>query len=234
MRKDFVYCIEEAKKCERIITFSFKGVLNLINENLLDSETVKYVMGCNLGRHANNESLNIQPFNLKNAKPGILIITTKRILHCFRVLFLNEIEQIMLKDINNIESKGNFWGSIIRVQSTTNIMDINIRSNLVTEVTKLLHELRDNSKDVISHNINNFSYAKESIERIILRKAKETKGILTASEVVLAANISIDEAKKHLDAMVSKGFAELRVRKSGSLVYTIPDILDMNEPLEDF
>ncbi len=75
---------------------------------------------------------------------------------------------------------------------------------------------------------------KESIERIILRKAKETKGILTASEVALAADVPIDEAKKCLDALVSKGFAELRVRKSGSLVYTIPDILDKNEPLEDF
>ncbi|MCL2066849.1 MAG: TM2 domain-containing protein [Treponema sp.] len=75
---------------------------------------------------------------------------------------------------------------------------------------------------------------KESIERVILRIAKENKGILTASEVALAANISIDEAKKDLDALVSKGFAELRVRKSGTLVYTIPEIMDKDEPLEDF
>ena len=75
---------------------------------------------------------------------------------------------------------------------------------------------------------------KESIERIILRIAKENKGILTASEVALAANISIEEAKKDLDALVSKGFAELRVRKSGTLVYAIPDIMDKDEPLEDF
>jgi hypothetical protein len=31
--------------------------------------------------------------------------------------------------------------------------------------------------------------------------------------------------------MVSKGFAELRVRQSGVLVYTIPDFLDSDEPL---
>ena len=75
---------------------------------------------------------------------------------------------------------------------------------------------------------------KTSIEHIILKTAKENKVILTASEVALAANISIDEAKNYLDALVSKGIAELRVRRSGSLVYTIPDIMNSDEPLEDF
>ncbi|GHV54371.1 hypothetical protein AGMMS49579_14840 [Spirochaetia bacterium] len=75
---------------------------------------------------------------------------------------------------------------------------------------------------------------KESVERIILKLAKENKGILTASEVALGANIPIEEAKKDLDALVSKGFAELRVRKSGTLVYTLPEMMDSDEPLEDF
>ncbi|MDR3145872.1 MAG: NINE protein [Treponema sp.] len=75
---------------------------------------------------------------------------------------------------------------------------------------------------------------KESIERIILKIAKENRGILTASEVALAANISIDAAKKDLDALVSKGVAELRVRQSGTLVYTIPEMMDSDSPLEDW
>jgi hypothetical protein len=75
---------------------------------------------------------------------------------------------------------------------------------------------------------------KESPERSILKIAKENKGVLTASEVALAANISIDEAKKALDTLVSKGFAEIRVRKSGTLVYTLPELMDTDSPLEDF
>jgi len=75
---------------------------------------------------------------------------------------------------------------------------------------------------------------KELPERMILKIAKENKGILTVSEVALGANIPIDEAKKYLEALVAKGFADLRVRKSGSLVYVIPDLLDKDEPLEDF
>jgi len=74
---------------------------------------------------------------------------------------------------------------------------------------------------------------KESAERVILRIAKANKGILTASEVALSADIPIEEAKKNLDALVSKGYAELRVRQSGSLVYTIPDLMDSDEPLVD-
>ena len=74
---------------------------------------------------------------------------------------------------------------------------------------------------------------KENVERVILRIAKENNGIITASEAALAANVSVEEAKRDLEALVSKGFAELRVRKSGALVYTIPDLMDSDEPLED-
>ncbi|MDR1587108.1 MAG: TM2 domain-containing protein [Treponema sp.] len=75
---------------------------------------------------------------------------------------------------------------------------------------------------------------KESVERIILRLAKENKGVLTPGQVALAANIPLEDARKELDALVSKGFAELRVRKTGSLVYTIPDMMDSSDDLEDF
>ena len=82
--------------------------------------------------------------------------------------------------------------------------------------------------------VNSKGHNKESPERAILKIAKENKGILTVSEVALGAEISIEEAKKYLDTLVKKGFAELRVRKSGSLVYVIPDMADKDEPLEDF
>jgi TM2 domain-containing membrane protein YozV/predicted transcriptional regulator len=79
-----------------------------------------------------------------------------------------------------------------------------------------------------------FMREKESVERTILRLAKENKGLLTPAELALAANISIEDARKNLDTLVSKGFAELRVRKSGTLVYTIPDMMGGDEELEDF
>ena len=72
---------------------------------------------------------------------------------------------------------------------------------------------------------------KEPVERVILKLAKSNKGILTASELALSANIPMEEAKNALEAMVNKGFAELRVRQSGTIVYAIPDLMSSDEPL---
>ncbi|MDR2110695.1 MAG: TM2 domain-containing protein [Spirochaetaceae bacterium] len=77
-------------------------------------------------------------------------------------------------------------------------------------------------------------HEKETPEQVILKLAKQNKGILTPSEVALEANISIEEAKNQLEALVSKGFAEIRVRKSGTIVYTLPELMDSDSPLEDF
>ncbi len=75
---------------------------------------------------------------------------------------------------------------------------------------------------------------KESLERTILRVAKKNQGMATASDVALEADVPIEEAKKALDTLVTKGFAELRVRSSGTLVYTFPEFMDVDAPLENF
>jgi hypothetical protein len=74
---------------------------------------------------------------------------------------------------------------------------------------------------------------KDTPEHAILRIAKENKGVVAPSDVALAANISLDEARKNLDEMVSKGYADMRVRRTGVIVYTIPEMLDNDAPLED-
>ena len=88
----------------------------------------------------------------------------------------------------------------------------------------------DKSWRTVDDGSTRFVHDNEPVERTILRLAKENKGVLTASDLALAANIKLEDAKKYLDAMVSKGFAELRVRQSGTLVYTIPDLMDSDEP----
>jgi len=109
------------------------------------------------------------------------------------------------------------------------VREANIRQAIIEESARRNIDNRRwrNVDDGKMHIIND----RESVEHSILKLAKANKGILTASELALSAHISIEEAKKDLDAMVSKGFAELRVRQSGSLVYTIPDLMDNDEPL---
>ncbi len=68
---------------------------------------------------------------------------------------------------------------------------------------------------------------RETVEHVILRTAKKNRGIATPAEVALEGGISTDEAKQHLESLVSKGVAEMRVRSaSGTLVYVLPDFLD--------
>jgi hypothetical protein len=76
------------------------------------------------------------------------------------------------------------------------------------------------------------SSAKESLERVILRTAKSNRGAATPAEIALAADIPLDEAKTALEKLVSQGYAEMRVRKSGQIVYTFPEFLSGEEEFE--
>ena len=81
--------------------------------------------------------------------------------------------------------------------------------------------------------IRNATPRRESLEQVILRIAKRNKGPVGPSEVSLETAVSMDEAKAMLDKLVDKGFAELRVRQDGQMVYVIPDFLDASAP-EDY
>jgi hypothetical protein len=76
----------------------------------------------------------------------------------------------------------------------------------------------------------------EPIETVILRAAKAHGGVVTPTEVAVDGDYSLDESKACLDDLVSRGHAELRVRRSGGMVYVFPDLLtpeaeDLVEPL---
>ena len=80
-----------------------------------------------------------------------------------------------------------------------------------------LEDSSPNSAQPVSNN---------AIEQAVLRSAKKNGGMTTPSEVALEASIPIEEARKSLDYLVSKGFAEMRVNRSGVIAYFFPDIID--------
>lgn len=77
---------------------------------------------------------------------------------------------------------------------------------------------------------------KESPEKTILRAAKKNNGLVTPSIVALEGEISLDDAKERLEKLMEKGYAEMRVTKTGKIVYLFPDFSDgrSNPDLEDF
>lgn len=69
-----------------------------------------------------------------------------------------------------------------------------------------------------------------------LKLAQAQGGVVTPSQLALEAEIGADDAKATLEKYLSKGYCELRVRKTGGIVYVFPEFLsseaaDTLEPL---
>jgi hypothetical protein len=63
----------------------------------------------------------------------------------------------------------------------------------------------------------------EDPEKTVLRVARANGGFVTPGEAALEGDMSVDEARKLLEKMASKGNAEMRVRSSGVVVYFFPE-----------
>ncbi len=77
--------------------------------------------------------------------------------------------------------------------------------------------------------------SRDSMERVILKVARKNNGIVTPAEVALEGGFDLDRVKETLEKLVSRGYAEIRVKKSGTYVYFFSDFSKGHNPdLEDF
>ncbi len=76
---------------------------------------------------------------------------------------------------------------------------------------------------------------KESLEQIILKTARNNRGVVTPSTIAVESGKTLDEVKKNLDTLVEKGYADLKVTRSGTLVYFFGEFAgsDPHPDLED-
>lgn len=64
-----------------------------------------------------------------------------------------------------------------------------------------------------------------SVEKQILRAAKEEKGIVTPALIALKTELSIQEAEKKLEEMAQYGYTVMQVRESGRIEYEFPEFM---------
>lgn len=64
---------------------------------------------------------------------------------------------------------------------------------------------------------------KPSLEQSILRAAQTHGGLVTPSQVAVEGLYNLDECKKELERMASKGFCEMRVTSAGAVVFRFAD-----------
>ncbi|MFP4382889.1 MAG: TM2 domain-containing protein [Spirochaetia bacterium] len=77
---------------------------------------------------------------------------------------------------------------------------------------------------------------KETLEHILLRIAKRENGIITPSELALESDIPLEKAQNFLEQASQKGIVDMRVKKSGLIVYVVPDFFpeDRKSDFEQF
>ena len=87
-------------------------------------------------------------------------------------------------------------------------------------------DFRERFREDVRREFGGSAGKRETLEKTILRVASENRGVASPTTVSLAAEVSLDEARRKLDELVQKGFAEMRVKGSGGIVYLFPDLAD--------
>jgi hypothetical protein len=59
----------------------------------------------------------------------------------------------------------------------------------------------------------------ETLERKVLKAASNRAGMVTAAQVALEADVSVEEAQKELERLAAGGFCEMRIRETGAIIY---------------
>jgi TM2 domain-containing membrane protein YozV len=60
---------------------------------------------------------------------------------------------------------------------------------------------------------------KETLEKVILKVAKQQGGLVTSGEVALEGTYSIKEVQEKLESMAKKSYCEMRVSSSGTVMF---------------
>jgi predicted transcriptional regulator len=92
--------------------------------------------------------------------------------------------------------------------------------------TAVYGTVEDRSAFSGSHDLPGKKRKKTSPEQVVLQLARKNRGVVTPGEVALNSDMSMDNANEYLEKLVAKGFAEMRIRKSGSIAYCFPDFFD--------
>ncbi len=146
MRSDLQKAFDSAKSKGILNPLVGKGMYEFTETQFLSGEQVLYLGTFNVGILTAGEAIQIKPFDIKNKTAGVFVVTSKRVLHCQKILFNTKTEQIALDKINNLESKGGLLFSVLRIQSITNVMEIDIPKNELGIVTRAISEAIEMAK----------------------------------------------------------------------------------------
>lgn len=181
MRGDLQQAYDEAKKGGRLNPLMGKGVYDFLEKQLLDDEKVVYIAGFNVGIVSAGEAIQIKPLDIKNKTAGVFALTNKRVLHCSKIAWNTKVEQVALSNINNVESKGGLLFSVLRIQSTSNVMEVDVPTKESNAVLKIVIDAFEKAKNPATPQVT-LSDSNDAIEKIKQLAQLRDSGFLTEDE----------------------------------------------------
>lgn len=144
---------------------------------LLENESIIYAIGGNINVIDNNEELKIDFWNIKGKMAGILLFTNKRIIFCSSTIGNSKSKEILIKNIQSIDSKENsiLGTGKLRIKGITDTFLVDMYIKNINEVKKIINSYKDES---ITTNVNQLSTADE----ILKFKNLLDQGIITQEE----------------------------------------------------
>lgn len=183
MRRDIKQALDRNKQINKFFTtVGFKKNYEKIEKYLSGDEKVLYARNGNVRMDYSGE-LKQSSFSIKDKSPVIFMITDKRLLIYFRILFDEKLEQIPIKEIRSFDFKRNAMSSsVFRITTLRKTVDIDLTNNAeeVKYLNSVIEGMLNKSKEEGTSNISNKSEDTTNIIRNLAQLRKE--GILTEEE----------------------------------------------------
>lgn len=160
----------------------FSGMIKKAEKMLLDNENVEFACNNNVYTISNDDELKINLFNIKNKKPGVTVLTNKRIFFVNSVLGSGESKQIKIENIQSVDYKTNMGFATVRIKGITDMIIIEATTKKIAEeIVSKINQLQSKES---SDKVDNFGISSAADE---IRKFKQLldDGIITQNEFEL-------------------------------------------------
>lgn len=179
MREDIEYIVKKYK----IPTLGLKKEYKNIENYLSNDEKVLFVYPGNASIVKCSADLKADPLNLKNKKPGIFVITNKKVFHFNRILG-ESYEQIPISEVSSYRiEKTAFVGGVIQIISNNYIIEVDLsyKKEIVSAARNAMEKALENKNNMQIENDNLQVDIPEQIKKLADLK---DQGILTEQEFI--------------------------------------------------
>lgn len=171
--------IQEVTKRNKTYNIFLKEAINKANKMLIQGEEVLYAIGGNISIINNEDILKIDFWKIKGKIAGVLVITNKRIIFCNSALGVGQTKEILLKNLQSVDSKDvSFLGiGKLRIKGMTEtfLMDVSGKKT-IEEAKKAIYSVQEGTiKNQLSNADEILKFKRLLDEEIITQEEFERK-----------------------------------------------------------